>query len=161
ETELQQPAGRQELPAVSRDAGKAVEAPLEKSPAAPPPTPALPRPTERPPMPPKTEIPAAPAAPGAADQVAPQPVPEAPGKASPRPAFAPAPPTMKEERIAPAAEAPYGNIQSFQPIPGGHAAKKAKKSAAPMNMDLGAGGYNRAASEAARGTSGAPGGMAV
>jgi hypothetical protein len=58
---------------------------------------------------------------------------------------------VKEERIAPEAEAPSGLTQSFQPAPGGHAAKKAKKGEAQMNMDLGADSYGRSRSESLRG----------
>jgi len=160
ETELQQPAGRQELPAVPTESAKPVKTPQQESPAALPTAPALPRPAEKPAPPPKTETPAAPAAPSAADQVTMQPVPEAPGKASPRPAFAPAPPAMKQERSSPAAEEPVGFMRSVQPSPGGSAAKKAKEGGAPMSKDLDAGGYNKAPSESARGASGAATGTA-
>jgi len=159
ETELQQPAGRQEMPAPPPEAGKPVEIPQKESPAALPSTPVLPRPAGKPSLPQKTEIPAVPAAPGAADQFTMQPIPEDPDRAFPRPSFAPAPPAVKQERNAPAAEAPAGNISSFQPAPGGHDAKKAKKDGATMDMDLG-GGY-KAASESVRGASGAATGTAV
>jgi len=161
ETELQQPAGRQELPAAPTESAKPVKTPQQESPAALPTAPALPRPAEKPAPPPKTETPAAPAAPSAADQVTMQPIPAAPGKASPRPAFAPAPPAVKQERSAPAAEEPAGLSQPFQPVPDGYAAKKAKKGAAPTNMDLCGTGAYKAASESLRGASDTATGTAV
>lgn len=165
ETELQQPLGRQELPAASRETGKPVEAPQEESPAALPSTPVLPRSAEKPTLPPKTDIPAAPAAPGTVDQGAPQQVPAAQGKPSPQPAFTPAPPTIKEEQGTPAVESPYGFTRSYelgQSEKSAQKAKKAKKAATKMEQAAdGAAGHDMATPEAVRGATSSGAGVAV
>lgn len=153
ETELHQPASLQERPAPSGDTGTPLPVPRKESPAPLPATPAVPRPAGKPPLPPKADIPARPSAPAGADQFTPQPAPAPPRKAPPEPAFAPPPPAMKVERIAPAGEAPYDHRQSFQPVPGGRAAQKAKKGEAPLEMDSGRSGYHRAMPESVRGAS--------
>ena len=160
ETELHQPASREELPAPLRDTGTPFQAPRQESPAPVPAPPAVPRPAAKTPQPPAA-IPARPAAPGVPELVAPQPEPAPPAKTAPRPSFAPPPPTMQEERPAPAAEAPFGTPRPAQQAPGGQAARKSQKALAPMNVDGGSSGYDRAKAESAPGATGTAAGAAA
>ncbi len=154
ETELKQPAIQQEIPAAAPETGKPAGAPKQEAPAAAPPTSAPPPPAAKKELRPEKEMPAQPSASKAAEQVAPQQVPETPGKPAPQSAFAPAPPLM---RGAPADEPLYGGTQPYQPSRSGKSAKLAKKAA--KNKALGTGEHDMATSDATRGASGAPAGV--
>ncbi|KAF0217362.1 MAG: hypothetical protein FD174_3328 [Geobacteraceae bacterium] len=160
ETELKQPAIRQDIPAATPKTDKPAGALKKKVPAAETPTPEPPAAKKE--LRSEETMPAQPSASKAADQGAPQHVLESPGKPSPQPAFAPAPPVMKEERGAPAAEALSGGASPYQPGHGAKSAKHAKKAAAEMEKEApGAGERDMLKSEAAGGASAAPAGVAL
>jgi len=143
ETELHQPASREELPAVP-ETGRPAGAAKQESPAAAPSPSVLPTPTAKhDPVPEKT-VPTRTVTPH--DQVAPPHLPDAAGKPSPQPAFAPVPPARKEERAAPAAEAFYSDSQ---PGPEGQSAKRAVKATAEIKNKAPGTGRDSASESAA------------
>ena len=161
ESELKQQSSQEEIPAATPQTGKPAAAPKKEVPAAAP-SPPAPPPAAKKELRPEETAPARPPAAKGVDQVVPQHVPETPGKPSPQPAFAPAPPAMKEERVAPAAEAQDGGALPYLTGHGVKAAKRAKSSAAEMEKKaLGRSEHDMATPEGVRGASDAPADVAL
>jgi hypothetical protein len=149
ETELKQPAVREETPVVPPETGTPVATPVQKAPVLQPPasSPRIPVTGTEPGS--ETNLPVQPAAPSSSDQAIPKHLEESGTPALQMP-FAPAPPAMKEERSVTAAEPVYDSANSLPGSQKQKAAKRAKSALPEMEQKgLSSGDHDKVASEAA------------